>query len=297
VPNCPQFSTCVFSPASVTPNANSSTTSTLTITTNVGGTSPTGTTSLTISGNSGAHTTSVSLTINAPPDFSMSASPSSLTIAQGSSNTSTITVTSLNGFNSVIPLASTCVAFATCVLNPTSVFPPGNGTATSVLTITTNVGGTTPTGTSTLTVSGNSGSRSTTVSLTVTASSDFSISASPSSATVTSGSSGGSTVTITSTGGYSKAVTLSVPNCPSGATCSFSANPVTPAANGSITSGLTISGAAAGGPYSVTISGTDGTLTHTTPFSLTVTLPSDFSISASPSSATVASEMSAGSTV
>src|SRR5205807_454492 len=90
-------------------------------------------------------------------------------------------------------------------------------------------------------------------------------------------------------GGYSKAVTLSVPNCPSGATCSFSANPATAAANGSITSGLTITGAAVGGPYSLTISGTDGTLTHTTPFSLTVTPPSDFSISASPSSATATS--------
>ncbi len=42
----------------------------------------------------------------ATPDFSVAASPTSLTIAQGSSGTSTITVTSLNGFNAATTLSA-----------------------------------------------------------------------------------------------------------------------------------------------------------------------------------------------
>lgn len=216
----------------------------------------------------------------AAPDFSLSANPSSLSIAQGSSESSTITVTSLNGFSSAVALSVTgCPQFTTCALNPASVTPAANGSTTATLTITTNVGGTSPTGTYSLAVSGNSGAHTTPVSLTITAP-NFSVSASPTSVTISQGNPASSTITITSTGGYSHAVTLSVTNCPAGATCSFSANPVTPPANGSITSGLTITGATSGS-YSLTISATDGALTHTTSLSLTVTAPmGDFTISA-----------------
>ena len=225
------------------------------------------------------------------PDFSLSANPSALTIAQGSAAPSTITVTSLNGFNSAVDLTvSGCPASATCVLNPSSVTPAANGSTTSTLTIT--VGGASP-GTFPLTVSGNAGTHTTSVSLTITAP-DFSISASPSSVTITQGNPANSTITVTSTAGYSKAVTLSVTNCPG--TCSFNSNPVTPPANGSVTSGLTITGLAAG-TYSLTISGTDGTLSHTTSLSLTVNSPSgDFTISA-PASVDVSRKSSTTATI
>ena len=103
-----------------------------------------------------------------PPDFCLSASPSSLTIQQGSSGSSTLTVTSLNGFNSPVNLTlSGCPTGSNCTLSSTPVTPPSGGSATSTLTV--NVGSTTVASTYSLTVTGTNGSltRSTTVSLTV----------------------------------------------------------------------------------------------------------------------------------
>src|SRR6266705_2030408 len=55
---------------------------------------------------------------------------------------------------------------------------------------------------------------------------DFSISASPSSVTVTQGQSGTTTIATTVTSGSSQSVTLSASGLPSGATASFSPNPI-----------------------------------------------------------------------
>jgi hypothetical protein len=227
------------------------------------------------------------------PDFTLSASPSTVTVAQGNVGSSTITVTSLNGFNSSVSLSVTgCPAPTTCVLNPASVTPPANGSATSTLTLT--VSGSTGAGTYPLTIT-DGGSHTTSVSLIVTAP-NFTISDNPSSVRITQGSRANSTITVTSTSGYSKSVALTVTNCPAGATCSFTPSSVTPPANGSVTSALSITGATAGS-YSLTISGTDGTLTHTTSLSLTVNAPAgDFTISA-PASVSVNRKSSASITI
>jgi hypothetical protein len=97
------------------------------------------------------------------PDFAISASPSSLTLTQGQSGTSTVTATALNGFSGSVDLAvSGCPAGATCTL-PTPVSP----TAASTLTITTTAS--TSPGTFTLTISGTQGAviHTAAVSLTV----------------------------------------------------------------------------------------------------------------------------------
>lgn len=226
----------------------------------------------------------------ASPDFSLSASPSSLTVPRGTTGTSTITVTSLSGFNSLVTLTvSGCPAFTTCVVNPASATPPANSSTTSTLTVTTNVGGTTPTGTTSLTISGNAGVHTASVSLTVTAP-DFSLSASPASQTVTQGGSTSYTVSVAPSNGYTGSVTLSVTGLPSGAgAASFSTNPVM---NGTGTSTLTVNGGtAAAGTYTLTIQGTDGilNLTHTATVTLIINAPasSDFSLSVSPSTAVV----------
>jgi len=104
-----------------------------------------------------------------PPGFSLSASPSSLTIQQGGSGSSTVTVTSQNGFNSAVTLSASggpAGVIASFSLNP--VTPPFGGSATSTLTI--NVDSSTSTGTYTLTVTGVSGSltHSTILTLAVT---------------------------------------------------------------------------------------------------------------------------------
>ena len=108
---------------------------------------------------------------SATPDFSIGASPSSLTIAQGSNGTSTITITSLNGFNAATTLsASGLPSGVTAAFSPNPVTPPANGSATSTLTLT--ASGTATTGNATVTVTGTSGAltHSTSIALTVTSS-------------------------------------------------------------------------------------------------------------------------------
>jgi hypothetical protein len=209
------------------------------------------------------------------PDFTIGAAPSSVTVTQGGNGTSTITITSLNGFNSATTLSASglpsgvTAAFAT---NP--VTPPANGSATSTLTLTASSSATT--GSSTVTITGTSGStvHSTTIALTVnaTAQPNFTIGASPSSVTVTQGGNGTSTVTITSQNSFSSATTLSTTGLPSGVTAAFSTNPVTPPANGSATSTLTLTASATAttGAATVTVTGTSGTLSHSTTIALTV---------------------------
>jgi subtilase family serine protease len=222
------------------------------------------------------------------PSFTLSASPSSLTITQGSSGTSTITVTDVGGFTGSVTLAASGLPSGV-----TASFGTNPTTSTSVLTLT--ASSTATTGTATVTITGTSGSLSatTTVSLTVnsTTSPAFSVSASPTSVTVAQGASGTSTITVTSTGGFNSATTLSASGLPSGVTATFSTNPVTPPANGSATSTLTLtaSSTATVGTATVTITGTSGSTSHTATITLTVTASStpNFTLSLSPSSFTI----------
>jgi hypothetical protein len=104
------------------------------------------------------------------PDYSLSASPSSLNLTQGASGNSTITVSSLNGFNSAVALtASGLPSGVTAAFAPSSVTPPANGSATSTLTLT--AASNAAIGNSTVTVTGTSGAttRTTGISLTVSA--------------------------------------------------------------------------------------------------------------------------------
>ncbi len=211
----------------------------------------------------------------ATPDFSIAASPSSVTINQGSSGTSTITITSLNGFNSATTLsASGLPSGVTAAFSTNPVTPPANGSATSTLTLT--ASGTATTGTATVTITGTSGAltHSTTITLTVNpaATPNFTIGASPSSLTITQAGNGTSTITITSQNSFSSATTLSASGLPSGVTAAFSTHPVTPPANGSATSTLTLTASATAttGNATVTVTGTSGSLTHSTTIALTV---------------------------
>jgi hypothetical protein len=100
-------------------------------------------------------------------DFSISANPTSLSIAQGGSGTSTISTAVTSGSAGTVSLTSSVSpAGPTASLNPTSVTAGGSST------LTVNVGSSVATGTYTVTVTGTEGSatHSTSVNVTVTSS-------------------------------------------------------------------------------------------------------------------------------
>jgi hypothetical protein len=117
-----------------------------------------------------------------------------------------------------------------------------------------------------------------------TATPDYSVSATPSSRTVTQGQPTSYSVTITPTGGFSGAVNLSVSGLPAAAGGTFSPNPATSASSLSVTTSATTPA----GSYPLTITGTNGTLTHQTSVTLVVQSPAaDFTLDASPASRTI----------
>jgi len=98
------------------------------------------------------------------PDFSVNVNPSSLTIPQGGSGTSTTTVASTDGFSSAVALAcSGQPAGVTCAFVPDTVTPPPDGSTTSVLTV--GVGASVPAGNYLFNVQGTSGALTRTAKL------------------------------------------------------------------------------------------------------------------------------------
>ena len=255
-------------PSGVTASFNpTSATSASTLTLTAASTAATGTVTLTITGVSGTltHTTTLTLTVNAPvvPDFSLSAAPNSLTVSQGSTGTSTISVNPVNGFSGSVSLSvSGLPSGVMASFNPTS------ATSTSTLTLT--AAGTAATGTVTLTITGVSGTlmHTTTISLTVNAPAvaDFSLSASPASLSIRRGRNKTSTITVTPLNGFTGSVNLSASGLPSGVTASF--NPSSTTSTSVLT--LAASGTATRGTFNLTITGVSGALTHTTTIALTI---------------------------
>jgi hypothetical protein len=218
-------------------------------------------------------------------DFSMSATPSSLSLAPGASGSSTIGTAVTSGSAQSVSLSvSGLPSGATASFNPTSVTAGGSST----MTIT--AGATTSAGTYTVTVTGtgSSATHTTTISLTVTGTTtnDFSMSASPSSVTIAQGSSSTSTINTAVTSGSAQSVNLSVTGLPSGATATFSPNPVNSGSASTMT--ISVGSTTVTGTYTATVTGAGTNATHTITISLTVTASNaDFSISASPTNARV----------
>ena len=97
---------------------------------------------------------------------------------------------------------------------------------------------------------------------------DFSISANPNSITVHQGLSGTSSISITPVLGFASAVTLSASGLPLGITASF--NPPSISGNATSTATFAVAPSVATGNYTATITGTAGSLSHSTPVSITV---------------------------
>ena len=131
----PTGATCAFVPPSVTPTT-AAVTSVLTITTTAA--TPAGTSTVTITGTAGStvQTTTVSLTVGTAGggNFTLTANPTSASVAAGASTTATITINATGGFTGTVSLACAVTPAATpapvCSL-------PASATATATLTIST----------------------------------------------------------------------------------------------------------------------------------------------------------------
>lgn len=130
--SAPTGLSAAFSSSSVTGGSGSST---LTVT--VDSTTKAGTYTVTVTGTSGLLTHSATVTVTVvTPDFSISASPSAMTLKSGAKGTSTITVKSLNTFSDTVGLEVTGPTGWTASVNPASLKPVSGGSATSLLSIT-----------------------------------------------------------------------------------------------------------------------------------------------------------------
>jgi hypothetical protein len=117
-----------------------------------------------------------------------------------------------------------------------------------------------------VTITGTSGTLTHTTTVTLTISSatqqDFTISVSPASLNVTRGTTGRYTVTIGAVNGFTGAVSLSVSGLGSRVTASFSPTSVT--GSGTSTLSVVVNRRATVGTRTLTITGTSGTLSHST---------------------------------
>src|SRR5450432_2992602 len=287
----PAGATAAFSPTSVTAGGSA----TLTLSS---GTAAAGTYAITVTGTgaSATHSTAVSFVINpvVANDFSISASPTTVTVTAGGSAPTTISTAVTSGAAQSVSLSASGVpAGATAAFSPTSVTAGGSATLTLS-------SGTAAAGTYAITVTGTgaSATHSTAVSFVINpvVANDFSISASPTTVTVTAGGSAPTTISTAVTSGAAQSVSLSASGVPAGATAAFSPTSVT--AGGSATLTLS-SGTAAAGTYAITVTGTGASATHSTAvnFVINPVVANDFSIAASPTSVSIAAGFSGSVTI
>jgi len=204
------------------------------------------------------------------PDFTLSATPSSLTVVQGAGASYTVSIARTGGFTGSVTLSASGLPSGSAAN-----FSPNNTTGNSS-TMSVATSATTPAGSYTLTITGIGGSntRTTAVTVVVQAASgpDYSLSASPSSHTVVRGARTSYTVTITRSGGFTGPVTLSVSGLPGGVGATFRPNTTTGAGS---TMSVTTRPTTSTGSYSLTITGVSGSLTRTVTVTLVITSAND----------------------
>jgi subtilase family serine protease len=199
------------------------------------------------------------------PTFTIATSPTSLSIKQGSSGSTTVSTAVVDGFDAAVALtASGLPTGVTAAFTPSTIAAPGSGSSTLAFT----VASTAVAGTYSIMVTGTSGSTvvSTSVSLTVTGTSagTFTVSISPTSGYLDQGQSGYGVVTTSVSGGFSSAISFTASGVPSGVTYSFSPTSIAAPGSGTTDFNLTVSRSAPTGTYPITITATGGGVTKTT---------------------------------
>jgi len=214
----------------------------------------------------------------AGPSFLLTVNPSTLSIEQGSSLTSSVSIISVNSFSGTVSLSLFFTGSKLpATISPTSVSVPANGTAKSTLTVT----ATSNIGNYNIVVIGIASSHGKTtyasadLSVQVVSNQDFTITSSPSNIVNVFGSGNTTTITVTSVNGYTGTVSLTV-TAPFGyITVTGSQNMLTLSSDGTASSTLNITTSLSTtlGNYNITVTGTDGSRTHSMVISLTVVDP------------------------
>src|ERR1700687_3770836 len=233
--------TATFNPSSITAGGGS----TMTIT--VGPAVPVGLQGIEAVGTEGpvSHMVEVFVNVRAAltSDFSIAANPSTLTVVQGQSGTSTVSTALVTGTAGTINLS---VTFSSNGLAPTLM--PAAVTAGGSSTLTVSPSRALPPGTYTVTVTGTEGSATHSASVTVIVPppppNDFSISASPTSVTVVQGAGPSSAISTAVTSGSAETLSLSA-SSPAGLSATLSPSSVT-AGGGATLEGNALGHVAAG---------------------------------------------------
>lgn len=224
-------------------------------------------------------------TIPPQQDFTISVSPASvITDPDSPTSTFTVSIAGVNGFSGAVTINLTGLPTGATT---SPAFPLSLAAGGSQI-VTLSIPATALAGNYTLALSATSGSmtHAAQLGLTVNSGQDFSIVPSPATITAVAGSSNASfVVSITGLDGFTASVSLSLAGLPAGTTTSPSF-PFNVAAGSSQTVTLSIPATVTPGNYSLILSGTSGSTTHSAPLTLTVTPTMDFSIVLSPTSTT-----------
>ena len=230
-----------------------------------------GSATLTLTGTSGTltHTSTVAATITAPPpDFSLSSSPTSITlISGGAAQQISVNAAPLNGFTGTVSVAIAGLPTGVTAQPTTLSLTPGTAQTLSITAAT----AATP-GNATLTLTGTSGSLTHTSTVTANIAApapDFSLTLSPTSLTLAAGATSSPvSITANSLNSFSSTVAVTITGLPTGVSANPATLTLTPGTAQSTTLTATITAPSA--TPSVTFTGTSGSLTHSAPLSLTV---------------------------
>ena len=238
-------------------------------------------------------------------DFSVSISPSTITMIQGSQTTSSVTLQASGTFSSAVTLTTAAVNGLFVSFNPSTIVMPLAGSASSQLTV--SVAGSTPTGIYPIPILAASGPLSHSTLLTITVivaampnTEDFAIAASPATVMINQGSSGTSTISVYSQNAFSSTVSLSaswLSVAPNGVSVNLG-GPVTPLSNAVASTTLTISASTTTptGSYLLQVNGFSGLpgslLAHTANVTVQVMSPTATTITSTITSSSTAPSQS-----
>ena len=217
--------------------------------------------------------------------ISLTASPSTLTLAQGASGTVTVTLVRGGGFADPVNVAVTGLPSGVTL----SVTPAQLTGTTTQATVTVNVGSTVPAGTYTATVTATAtgiGSATANYTLTVTATPNYALTATPAAVTIGQGGSGQTTIGIQRTSFTGTPVTLTLDAPPAGITGTF--NPASPVTGDQSVLTINVAGTVQQGNYNLTVKGSaTGPGDKTTTVAVTVGPPPAYTLTTTPTTVSI----------